>query len=125
MNVSNLFLQISAASSNLWQLLSVPVGELGVGGILGYLLGYGLKKIIRIVAYVTAAITALNLAFLGWLQSQGVITVTVNYDRLSSLGEGFVAWGSAQLGSLAAFASSITIFGAGFAGGILLGFSRG
>jgi uncharacterized membrane protein (Fun14 family) len=118
--------QVSAvAVSSLWAVFGVSIGELGSGGTVGFVLGYVLKKLIRLVMYVAAIITGLNLAFLYWLQSVGILTVTFNPDRLSAVLEGFLAWGTAQLGSLVAFASGITLFGAGFAGGILLGFSKG
>jgi uncharacterized membrane protein (Fun14 family) len=85
MSFPEMVLPVSAvASSSLWAVFGVSIGELGSGGTVGFVLGYVLKKLIRLVMYVAAIITGLNLAFLYWLQSVGILTVTFNPDRFST-----------------------------------------
>lgn len=63
------------------------VYQLGAGGILGFVVGYAIKKMMKIVA-VIIGIFALILIYLG---HTGIINV--NYDKLTEAIEGF--YGSA------------------------------
>jgi len=53
--------------------------QLGVGGVLGFFVGYAVKKLTKIVA-VLAGILAFILIYLGY---QGVINI--NYDKLGEM----------------------------------------
>ena len=79
----------------------------------------------KILLILASVFIGLELAFLFWLQSIGAITITVNYNALSSIGANAVAWGTTELGGLVAFASTISFLGTGFAAGAVLGFQRG
>jgi uncharacterized membrane protein (Fun14 family) len=58
----------------------IPIGyQLGVGGFLGFIVGYAVKKLTKIIA-VLAGIFALLLIYLGY---EGVISV--NYDKLAEM----------------------------------------
>lgn len=117
--------QITNSTPTLIELFGPPVAELGFGGIAGFAVGYALKKILELIIIIAGIFTGIELAFLYWLQSIGAISITVNYGVLRSIGTNAIAWGTAQLGGLAAFASAISLTVTGFAAGAALGFQKG
>ena len=121
---TQLTLQVSSSTSSLVSLLGPPAAELGGSGLVGYAVGYALKKILKILLIIAGAFIGLELGFLYWLQSIGAVTVTVNYNALSSVGSNAIAWGTSQLGGLVTFAGTITFLGAGFTAGLALGFAK-
>ena len=64
------------------EILTPIVYQLGVGGITGFIVGYAIKKIVKILAII-AGIFFLVLIYLGHM---GIINV--NYDKLTQLLEG-------------------------------------
>jgi uncharacterized membrane protein (Fun14 family) len=124
-NFSQIALQVTNSTSTLVDLFGPAVAELGFGGIVGFAVGYALKKILKVLMILAGIFIGLELAFLYWLQSIGAITITVNYNALSSIGANAVAWGTGELGGLTAFASTISLTITGFAAGAALGFQKG
>src|SRR5215216_1685058 len=61
-------------------------GTMGGGFFVSFLIGYFIKKIIKILMFVFGGI----LALLMYLQSQGIINVEVNVDKLQSSAEAIV-----------------------------------
>ncbi|AIF69748.1 hypothetical protein PAP_06765 [Palaeococcus pacificus DY20341] len=61
--------------------LSGIAGDMGVGGIVGFITGYALKKFIKLVL----ALMGAYIISLFWLQQKGVITI--NTDALFNLTE--------------------------------------
>jgi len=59
--------------------MSGMFGDVGVGGIVGFITGYALKKFLKIVATLIGA----YILSLFWLQQKGVITI--NTERLFNL----------------------------------------
>ena len=59
-------------------LATLLLTQVGFGGTLGFLLGYGLKKVAAIVLKIFALVTGLFMLALTWLASIGVITVNFN-----------------------------------------------
>lgn len=84
-------------------LVSILVTQIGFGGTLGFLLGYGMKKVATIILKITALIAGLFMLGLTWLASTGVITV--NFNAFSSM------IGNAFTGSIAGLVGSITLLG--------------
>jgi uncharacterized membrane protein (Fun14 family) len=84
-------------------LVNLVLTQVGFGGTLGFLLGYGLKKVAAIVLKIAALITGLFMLGLTWLASTGVITV--NYNAFSSI------IGNAFTNSIAGLIGSITLLG--------------
>lgn len=99
-------------------LLSPLVGELGIGGIGGFCVGYALKKVAKIVA----AICAMGFLGLQYLAYRGI--VEINYSALNS-------WVMNMLGEAGTLQVVITTilaqmpFGVGFVGGLALGLKKG
>ena len=124
-DLGQIALQVTSSTSTLVALFGPAVAELGFGGIAGFAIGYALKKILKLMIIVVGILAGIELAFLYWLQSLGAISITVNYGVLSSIGTNAIAWGTAQLGGLAAFASTISLTATGFAAGAALGFQKG
>jgi uncharacterized membrane protein (Fun14 family) len=58
--------------------LTSVAASVGVGGVAGFVIGYAIKKILKIVL----VIVGLFLAALTYLASQGVITI--NWDKIGS-----------------------------------------
>ena len=125
LDLGQIALQVTNSTSTLLALFGPAVAELGFGGIAGFAVGYALKKILKILLIIAGIFIGVELAFLYWLQSIGAITVTVNYNALSAIGTNAVAWGTAELGGLTAFASTISFVVTGFAAGAALGFQKG
>ena len=91
---------------------------MGMGGIGGFCVGYTIKKIAKIM------VTILAIGFLGlqYLVLKGI--VEINYSALQY-------WVMSLLGKTGALQGAITTllapmpFGAGFAGGLILGLKKG
>ena len=66
------------------ELLTPIVYQLGIGGVLGFFVGYAVKKLTKLIA-VFIGLIALLLIYLGY---QGV--VSINYDRLAEALQGFL-----------------------------------
>jgi len=66
------------------EVLTPIVYQLGIGGVLGFFVGYAIKKLTKLVA-VLIGLFALLLIYLGY---QGVISI--NYDKLAQTLQGFL-----------------------------------
>lgn len=97
--------------------------QIGLGGTLGFLLGYGLKKVAAIVLKIMALVAGLFTLGLTWLASMGVITVNFN-TFTSSMENTFAGFLSALVGSLT-FAAQILPIGGSFGLGFYLGAKKG
>jgi len=74
------------------------LAQLGFGGVVGYLMGWGFKKLVKLISMIVGATLAIVCAILLYLNSQGVITI--NYTQLESLISNFEQWvlGIAEFG---------------------------
>jgi len=97
--------------------------QIGFGGTLGCLLGFGLKKVATIVLKILALVAGLFALGLTWLASIGVITVNFNAFT-SSVENTFAGAISALIGSLT-FAAQILPIGGSFGLGFYLGAKKG
>jgi uncharacterized membrane protein (Fun14 family) len=99
------------------------IGSFSGAGAVGALLGYGFKKLVKVLLVVLAAFTALIGIPLGYLSYEGVITI--NWDRLyvllNSAASASVSWLST---AAQAVAVAVPAFG-GFAAGFAVGFQKG
>ncbi|ASJ02264.1 hypothetical protein A3L09_02790 [Thermococcus profundus] len=95
--------------------LNGMIGDLGVGGIAGFVTGYALKKFMKIVMTIIGA----YVLSLFWLQQKGVITI--NTDKLFNL-TGNV---TSQVVSLGQKVMGILPGTGAFIGGFYLGFQKG
>ena len=104
-------------------LASLLATQIGFGGTLGFLLGYGLKKIAAILLKIAAVLSAMFALGLSWLASIGVITV--NYNAFTS------AFGNSLTGAMGALVGSLSIMaqvlpiGGSFGLGFYLGAKKG
>jgi uncharacterized membrane protein (Fun14 family) len=92
--------------------------QLGAGGILGFIVGYAIKKVSKILA-VIAGLFALALLYLGYT---GIISV--DYTKLTELIEEFLK----SLGGASRLLSQITAnlpFAGSFAVAAVLGLKKG
>lgn len=97
--------------------------QIGFGGTLGFLLGYGLKKVAAIVLKILALVAGLFMLALTWLASVGVITV--NFNAFTGSMENTLAGViSALVGSLALVAQVLPMSGS-FGLGFYLGAKKG
>ena len=107
--------------SNGWATLIAT--QIGFGGTLGFILGYGLKKVAAIVLKILALVAGLFMLGLTWLASIGVITV--NFNAFTATMENNLAGViSALVGSLALVAQVLPISGS-FGLGFYLGAKKG
>jgi len=115
------FLHVHALETS--GLVSLIVTQVGFGGTLGFLLGYGLKKVAAIILKITALISGVFMLALTWLASTGVITV--NYNTFSSVIEsGFTNSIAGLVGSITLLAEVLPISGS-FGVGFYLGAKKG
>ncbi|MGA2972032.1 MAG: FUN14 domain-containing protein [Candidatus Bathyarchaeia archaeon] len=104
-------------------LATLFVTQIGFGGTLGFLLGYGLKKVATVVLKILALISGLFMLGLTWLASIGVITV--NFNAFSSaVDSGFAGAIAGLVGSLA-FLGQVLPIGGSFSLGFYLGAKKG
>lgn len=100
-----------------WEILTPLAGEVGIGAVGGFLVGYALKKIAKILA----VILGLGFLLLQYLAYKGIIVI--NYDALQD-------WVLHLLGltegtqSVLVDALSHVPFGASFAFGLYMGFKK-
>lgn len=91
--------------------------EVGAGGLLGLLVGYASKKLAKLVAI----LAGLHLAFLAFLQTEGVVSVQWGtLARVAAEIEGAYRVPDYLLGVI-----GVVPLGAGFATGLLIGFKKG
>jgi uncharacterized membrane protein (Fun14 family) len=107
--------------SNGWATLIAT--QIGFGGTLGFILGYGLKKVAAIVLKILALVAGLFMLGLTWLASIGVITVNFNAFT-ATMENSFAGVISALVGSLALVAQVLPISGS-FGLGFYLGAKKG
>lgn len=91
------------------------VGDIGVGGVVGFMTGYALKKFIKLVL----ALIGAYVLSLFWLQQKGVITI--NTDKLFNLTESTAQ----QTLGMADKVIGILPGGGAFIVGFYLGFHKG
>ena len=94
------------------------IGELGIGGIGGFLVGWALKKVAKLVAII------IGLGFLGlqYLSYKGIITI--DYSALVKIANDLVGKASGAQGLLTDLIVHLP-FGAAFIGGLYLGLQKG
>ncbi|EDP75073.1 FUN14 domain-containing protein [Hydrogenivirga sp. 128-5-R1-1] len=87
------------------------VKELGFGGAMGFLVGFTLKRVFKLLAFVVG----LYILSLVWLADNGVITV--NWDSLGKFASSFFS----SFESFARTAVRTVSFGGSFAVGLAVG----
>jgi len=104
-------------------LATLLVSQVGFGGTLGFLLGYGIKKVAALIFKIVALISGLFMLGLTWLASIGVITVNFNAFA-NAAGNSFANSLTALVGSLA-FIAQVFPMGGSFGLGFYLGAKKG
>lgn len=99
------------------------VTQIGFGGTLGFLLGYGLKKAATLILKIIALVSGLFMLGLTWLASIGVITINFNAFETTA-GNSFAGMAAALVSSLT-FAAQILPIGGSFGVGFYLGAKKG
>ncbi|NJE09688.1 FUN14 domain-containing protein [Thermococcus sp. MAR1] len=95
--------------------LSAMVGDVGVGGIAGFLTGFALKKVMKLAM----ALIGAYLLSLFWLQQKGVITI--NTDKLFNLAGDLTT----QIATLGQKVLGILPGTGAFIAGFYIGFQKG
>jgi uncharacterized membrane protein (Fun14 family) len=100
------------------EVVSPLVFQLGVGGVGGFVVGYALKKLSKLILI----LIGLFILALIYLSTQGVINI--NYGSLWSALSGLIGLGSSVFSWLISVISLLP-FAASFIGGFLLGLKLG
>jgi uncharacterized membrane protein (Fun14 family) len=104
-------------------LATLIMTQIGFGGTLGFLLGYGLKKVATIVLKILALVSGLFMLGLTWLASIGVISF--NFNAFSAdVGNGFAGIMASLISSLT-FMGQILPIGGSFGLGFYFGAKKG
>jgi uncharacterized membrane protein (Fun14 family) len=88
-------------------------------GLIGFLIGYGTKKVLKLIAIILGGLLAIVMVPMAYLASKGIITV--NYDKLTVLLE---SWGNSALFAATSSVSALTI-SLPITGGLAAGFAYG
>lgn len=99
-------------------LLTPLVGQIGIGGVGGFLVGYALKKFAKLVAI----FLGLGFVILQYLAYVGVISI--NYGALKDWAMGVMGQASGLGGVVFNILANLP-FGASFALGLYVGFKKG
>ena len=97
----------------------------GAGGIVGYAVGYTAKKALKLGLILFGALAGGEIILLSYLQNQGVLTVTINQDKLTTLIQSITIWASSQVSTLTEFFTQGTVVLGSAATGFALGFKKG
>jgi uncharacterized membrane protein (Fun14 family) len=100
------------------EVVSPLVFQLGVGGVGGFVVGYALKKLSKLILI----LIGLFILALIYLSTQGIINI--NYGSLWSALSGLIGLGSSAFSWLVGVISLLP-FAASFIGGFLLGLKLG
>ena len=92
--------------------------QLGIGGVGGFILGYIIKKVSKLIA----VLLGLFILFLLYLGVKGVISI--NYDALLKAMTDLLGFAGQAAGWLIGFVSLLPFMGS-FIAGFLLGFKAG
>jgi len=109
---------ISAWSSSL-------LVDLGTGGIVGFAVGYALKKILKLLLLVAGTVLLILTATIEYLQRSGIVAIQVNYDVLNAWISSVSAWGMNQLSAVTAGVFQLGVGVTGLTGGFAIGFYKG
>jgi uncharacterized membrane protein (Fun14 family) len=104
-------------------LVNLVITQIGFGGTLGFLLGYGLKKVAAIILKIAALISGLFMLGLTWLASTGVITV--NFNAFSSIVQNGLTNSIAGLVGSATLLAQVVPMSGSFGVGFYLGAKKG
>jgi uncharacterized membrane protein (Fun14 family) len=99
-------------------LLTPIIGEVGIGGIGGFVVGYALKKLAKLVVL----ILGMGFVLLEYLAYLGIISI--NFTALQNWAEGLIAPAGALGGFLVQFLANLP-FGASFGLGFYVGLKKG
>jgi uncharacterized membrane protein (Fun14 family) len=91
--------------------------QLGAGGVGGFLAGYAVKKIAKILAFFA------GLYFLSLLYLSQIGVVNINFERFLEVTSGVVT--NEQVTNLFAATVASLPFAASFAGGLIFGLKKG
>ena len=100
------------------ELLPPIIFQFGAGGIGGFIVGFAIKKISKLLAI----LAGIFIAFLLYLATQGIIAV--NYEALWNALESFLAFAKESAIWLIGFISLLPFMGS-FIAGLILGFKIG
>jgi len=104
-------------------LATLIVSQIGFGGTLGFLLGYGLKKVAAILLKAVALVSALFLLVMVWLSSVGIITFDIN--AFTATADNTLAGSVVGLVSFLTFLVQVLPMGGSFGLGFYLGAKKG
>jgi len=104
-------------------LATLLVSQVGFGGTLGFLLGYGLKKVAAVVFKIIALISGLFMLGLTWLAWIGVISI--NFNAFTAVAGNSFANAITALAASLAFVGQIIPLGGSFGLGFYLGAKKG
>ena len=94
------------------------------GGAVGFIVGWGFKKIFKIVLTIVGVISALVFSVICWLEYKGVLKVTVDFVKFYALLNGVTTSAINHASAITSFALQLNVGFAGFATGALLGWKR-
>jgi len=99
--------------------------DLGTGGVVGFAAGYALKKILKLLLFITGTVLIILTATIEYLQEKGILTIQVNYDILNAWISSWLAWEMSQLSSVTGWLFQMGAGVTGLTGGFAIGFCKG
>lgn len=109
---------IPASSSSL-------LADLGIGGLVGFTMGYALKKLLRFLLLVTGTALLILASTIEYLQGKRIVTIQVNYDVLHAWISSALVWVTSQLSTVTGWILHVSAGVTGLTGGFAVGFYKG
>ncbi len=102
------------------------LAQLSFGGILGFVIGWASKKLLKLISMIVGATLAVVGLIIAYLSTQKVITINYNQTQvlIANIGQWIIRTAESVLQSAQVSTSSIGIIG-GLLLGFMLGFKRG
>lgn len=99
--------------------------DLGIGGLVGFAVGYALKKILKLLLLVAGTVLLLLTSAIEYLQGKGIVTIQVNYDVLNAWIFSAAAWGMSHLSTLTGWIFQVGAGVTGLTGRFAIGLYKG
>jgi uncharacterized membrane protein (Fun14 family) len=91
------------------------------GGAFGFVVGWGFKKLFKIILTVVGVISALVFSVIYWLEYKGVLKVSIDFAKFYALVNGVTTSALNHASAVTSFVLQLNVGFVGFAAGALLG----
>lgn len=99
--------------------------DLGIGGVVGFVIGFALKKILKLLIVAIGTLLLVLTGSVEYLESKGILTVQINRDALNAWLSSTATWAAGQLNGASVGILDLGVGVTGLSCGLALGFYKG